>query len=142
MRKFDIDIIKALKCPYCGRKPVYVDSKEVYLRSYGMIYLCRPCHAWVGVHKNTNKPLGRLANKELRYWKKRAHFFFDQLWQKAIAQGRTKRQARLDAYTWLSEELRIDFDHCHIGMFSILDCKKVEVVCKPYCKEKEYKYNH
>ena len=29
--------------------------------------------AYVGVHKGTDKPLGRLANAELRYWKKRAH---------------------------------------------------------------------
>ena len=31
-----------------------------------MIYICKPCDAYVGVHKGTDKALGRLANKELR----------------------------------------------------------------------------
>jgi hypothetical protein len=54
-------------CPYCGQPAIYVDSAAVYrIGSYGMIYLCRPCQAWVGVHPGTDQPLGRLANAELR----------------------------------------------------------------------------
>ena len=140
MRRFDEDIITAKICPYCGAAPKYVDSIEVYRKSYGMIYLCKPCQAWVGVHKGTDKALGRIANQELRYWKRRAHFFFDQLWAKAIKQGRSKRQARLDAYAWLSEELEIYSDHCHIGMFTVILCKKVEILCKPYCNIKTYEF--
>lgn len=30
-------------CPYCGKPAEYVDSKEIYGISYGMIYLCRDC---------------------------------------------------------------------------------------------------
>lgn len=48
-------------CDYCGGPTEYVDSSVIYGRSYGMIYLCRPCRAYVGVHRGTNKPLGRLA---------------------------------------------------------------------------------
>ena len=57
---------EVVMCPYCGERAVYTNSKEVYGRSYGMIYLCRPCDAYVGVHDGTAKPLGRLANAELR----------------------------------------------------------------------------
>jgi len=31
-----------------------------------MTWLCKPCDAYVGCHNNTERPLGTLANKELR----------------------------------------------------------------------------
>lgn len=74
--------MRKVYCDYCGRQAEYVDSKAVYGKSYGMMYLCRNCMAYVGVHKGTDKPLGRLANAELRYWKKAAHAEFDPLWQR------------------------------------------------------------
>ena len=58
--------MRKVYCDYCGRETEYVDSKVIYGKSYGKIYLCRNCMAYVGVHKGTDKPLGRLANAELR----------------------------------------------------------------------------
>jgi len=55
-----------------------------------MIYLCRSCDAYVGVHKGTDKPKGRLANAELREYKKKAHSAFDPLWRFG---GMMRRQA-------------------------------------------------
>lgn len=53
-------------CPYCYGKPEYVDSKEIYGVSYGMVYLCRSCDAYVGVHhKNSKKPLGYGSNRRV-----------------------------------------------------------------------------
>jgi len=116
-------------CPYCERKSVYADSAEVYNgKSYGMIYLCRPCDAYVGTHKNSKKPLGRLADAELRKWKRKAHNAFDPLWE-----FKTKRMAkhiaRNNAYRWLAVQLKIDRDACHIGKFDIDMCKKVIAIC-------------
>ncbi|MDR1246109.1 MAG: DUF3268 family zinc-finger domain-containing protein [Clostridiales Family XIII bacterium] len=105
-------------CPYCGRAAEYTDSKTVYGRSYGMIYLCRDCDAYVGVHKGTDKPLGRLANRELRRWKNAAHAAFDELW-------RFGSFTRREAYAWLSRQLGIPIKKTHIGMFDIAECKKV-----------------
>ena len=72
-------------CPYCGSAVELKDSAVVYHgRSYGPIYLCSrwpECDAYVGVHKGTERPLGRLANAELREWKKRAHAAIDDLWK-------------------------------------------------------------
>ena len=62
--------MRKVYCDYCGREAEFVDSKIIYGRSYGKIYLCRNCMAYVGVHKGTDKPLGRLANAELRNWKR------------------------------------------------------------------------
>lgn len=73
------EILTGKVCPYCGKPTEYVDSSIIYGRSYGMIYLCRECRAYVGVHKGTDQALGRLANAELREAKKETHFYFDQI---------------------------------------------------------------
>ena len=55
-----------IACDYCQASAELVDSKVIYGRSYGLMWLCRPCGAWVGTHEGTEKPLGRLANADLR----------------------------------------------------------------------------
>lgn len=81
-----------MKCNHCGRQAEWVDNQEVYCKSYGtstMIYLCRPCDAFVGCHNNTKTPKGRfLAKADLREARKRAHGVIDPLWQS----GKYKRK--------------------------------------------------
>ena len=48
-------ILSGKICPYCGNRTEYVDSSVIYGRSYGMIYLCWDCMAYVGVHKGTDR---------------------------------------------------------------------------------------
>lgn len=94
-------------CPYCGKPAMLVDSIVIYKkRSYGNAYLYKACNAYVGCHPGTDKPLGRLADAELRKWKERAHNAFDILWKKRIF-------FRNDAYKWLAEELNIPLHLCH-----------------------------
>lgn len=124
-------------CPYCEGVTVYVDSKEVYAKSYGMIYLCRPCSAWVGVHKGTNNALGRIANAELREEKKAAHYYFDKLWLAKVAAGTKKGKARGKAYIWLSKQLGTILEETHIGFFDVALCQKVVEVCKPFVEKLE-----
>lgn len=112
-------------CDYCGRPAKYVDSKTVYGRSYGMLYLCECCNAYVGVHKGTNVPLGRLANAELRHWKRTAHAFFDPFWK--VGQFKHQRNA---AYRWLSEQMGLPQEKTHIGMFDVDQCKQVIDICQ------------
>ena len=38
--------------------------------------------------------------------------------------------SRVDAYTWLARELRIDVEACHIGEFDEAMCSRVEEICK------------
>lgn len=131
----DSDLIYSGKlCPYCGKETEYVDSSIVYRKSFGKIYYCSSCKAWVGVHKGTNKALGRLADQELREWKIKAHFLFDRLWKKKVTQGFSKKYARFKAYSWLSKELKIEMDRTHIGMFDVDQCKKVVELCKAFFK--------
>lgn len=120
-----------VNCTYCNDVAEYVDSSCIYGKSYGMIYLCRKCNAYVGVHKGTNKPLGILANAELREWKKKAHSHFDKLWK-------LKKMTRANAYKWLSKQLNKDIKETHIGMFNVDDCKRVVEVVLSLCEEEGY----
>lgn len=110
-------------CPYCKQGTVYVDSVEVYGKSYGMIYLCRPCRSWVGVHKGTDQALGRLANDELRKAKIEAHEYFNKIFE-------LKFLKRKEAYAWLSNILGIPREYTHIGMFSVKTCRDVTYFSK------------
>lgn len=115
-------------CPYCGREVSLEDTKTIYGRSYGLAYICKgypfECDAFVGVHKGTEIPKGRLANEELRRYKKLAHTYFDRQWRGL------DRKARRDSYKWLGRELGIDGKHCHIGWFDIDLCKRTIELCQ------------
>jgi len=85
-----------------------------------MIYLCRPCAAYVGVHHgNTKDSKGRLANKELRELKKEAHSYFDRIRQ----ENRMKRE---EEYHWLAAQLGLHRSQTHIGYFD--DATTLEVI--------------
>lgn len=117
-----------VRCDYCGRPAELVDSKVIYGKSYGhKCYLCRPCFAYVGCHKGTNIPLGRLANAELRYWKMQAHAAFDPLWQYGKFRG-----CRNAAYAWLAERMNLPVEKTHIGMFDVGQCKKAIHICNNF----------
>jgi len=130
------------KCPYCGSDVEFVNSTKVYRQDYGMIYLCTNyplCDARVGVHKGTNKPFGRMANRELRNWKRKTHMHFDPFWNylldtnqlnKKTNEPYKKHEARNSVYDWLASELDIGINDCHIGMFDIEQCQKIIQICK------------
>ena len=113
-----------IKCNYCGKPTRFVDSALVYHgHSYGMIYYCADCQAWVGVHKGTDRPKGRLANEELRIWKIRAHGAFDPIWT-------NRKKKRSQAYKWLAEQMGLPEDETHIGMFDVEQCQQLDRICK------------
>jgi len=124
-------------CPYCGEPARYADSAPLYRGvSYGMVWICDPCGAWVGVHKGTDKPLGRLANAELRQWKVKAHAAFDPLWKAKLERRRRERgpeykvvYARGSGYAWLAGQMGIAPQNCHIGLFDVEQCKLVIDIC-------------
>lgn len=118
-------------CPYCGQPTVLTDSAEVYNGvSYGPIYICRPCNAFVGCHNGTTIALGRLADARLREAKKAAHSAFDRLWNRRT--NPAAPMSRHKAYSWLSETLGIDREYTHIGMFDIDTCNAVVAACQQF----------
>lgn len=120
----------AVNCPYCNNEACLVGGDVIYphrpdLR-YRRFWLCAPCDAYVGCHEGTERPLGRLANSELRQAKIAAHAAFDPLWRPLNGHRRMTRKA---AYGWLARELRIERENCHIGMFDVATCRRVVEIC-------------
>lgn len=126
-------------CPYDKAISKLVDSIIVYKKkSYGMIWLCAnypTCDSFVGTHPD-NRPVGRLANKELRAIRRKAHVYFDTLWRgKMKRSGCTQKEARVGAYSWLASKLGIETKKCHIGMMDVPECLRVVSICEPYYKK-------
>lgn len=98
-------------CPFCGHEVVKTSNKEIYGKEYGngVCYLCRNCKASVGTHPD-GRPLGVLANREMKILKKACHDLFDYVWK-------TDKMPRNTAYEILSEKLQIDIKDCHFGHF-------------------------
>lgn len=126
---------RRLICDYCKQPAELVDGRAIYDHRPDLaskrFWLCAPCGAWVGCHPGTSEPLGRLADKALRWRKQLAHAEFDTLWKRAMAlRGWSKTKARSKAYQWLASQMAMDVRCCHIGMFSIDQCDAVIRICK------------
>lgn len=131
--KEQVDFTTGPACPYCSGRTELTDSVEVYSRSYGPIWLCRPCTAFVGCHPGTTTPLGRPADKATRQARKQAHDLFDTLWRyKMRKEGCTKKEARGAGYAWLRNQLGITESECHMGQMDKQTAERVAALCKPY----------
>lgn len=127
-------------CPYCGQFSAKVTGREIYPHrpdlAHKTFYQCAPCGAYVGCHSGTDKPLGRLADAELRRWKSIAHSAFDPIWRARFERKRQsdpsyrKHHARGGRYKRLAELLGIPRGDCHIGMFDVDQCRRVYAICK------------
>lgn len=121
----------SVQCDYCGQDAALVPGTVIYPHrpdlKHRRFWHCAPCDAHVGTHRNSDgKPLGRLANAELRRAKIAAHAAFDPLWRaKVLRDGCSKSKARGAGYRWLAKQLGIDPKDCHIGMFDVEMCERV-----------------
>lgn len=134
--------MKGLKpiCPYCGEFAKHVKGNVIYPHrsdlAFKNFYLCEPCKAYVGCHDGTLRPLGRLADADLREAKQAAHAAFDPIWRarwerkSAADPAYKKSMARGGRYKKLAELMGIPKDDCHIGMFDIAQCRQVVALCK------------
>lgn len=115
-------------CPYCRSPAACVSSAAIYAgqSGYGMVWLCGnypACDAYVGCHAEDLRPLGTMADRELRNARMDAHAAFDPLWK----DGRMTREG---AYDWLAWSLGIERDQCHIALFGLLECRQVVELCR------------
>lgn len=117
------DIYEARVCPYCNAETKVVPMEFIYgtVYSFGNDIICcsnfPECDSYVGTHSD-GRPLGRLANKNLRNAKRMAHSAFDKLWKEGLMK-------RKEAYKKLSNFLKIQPEYTHIGMFKTSTCIKV-----------------
>ncbi|OFS73859.1 hypothetical protein HMPREF3173_10260 [Pseudomonas sp. HMSC08G10] len=115
------------ECRYCGDQVDLVCNSEIYNgRSYGdwpYAYLCSGCYAYVGLHPDTDIPLGTLADSALRAVRNRCKAVF----HKHITDT---GMGRTQAYRWLAEQMKIDVGACHFGWFEQADCERAEAIVK------------
>lgn len=120
---------KPIKCPYCHENAVKAFGDEVYPHRNDLhhkkFWVCHGCDAYVGCHGTTFRPLGRLANAELRKAKIAAHIAFDTIWMGGY-------MPRSDAYVWLAGEMELSKSKCHIGEMTVSQCEAVVSICKRY----------
>ena len=117
-----------IKCGHCDRPAKLVGAEKIYPRRkdfFGRWYWqCEPCDAYVGCHQGTTKPLGRLANAELRKARQQVHRVLDPLWKSGTMK-------RAEAYALLAKRLSIAKQNCHVGMFDLHTCKAALNVLQP-----------
>lgn len=121
---------KQLKCPYCGAMAFCRPASVVYGSSNrhndSYLYICSrwpACNAYVGTHKRNRKPLGSLANSELRHKRILAH--------RTLADFQQQRHMKKwEAYIWLQAKLGLNESQTHIGMFSEYMCDQTISVCR------------
>jgi hypothetical protein len=116
---------RRVTCNYCDQAAelhnglaVYPDRKDLSDRQF---WVCWSCNAWVGCHRDTDSPIGSLADEELRSARIAAHAAFDPIWKE-------ERLPRPEAYAWLAQELGIPRQHCHIGLLELDDCRRVSQI--------------
>lgn len=107
-------------CRYCGCDVKKKTQKEVYGKNYNgrLVFQCEGCDAMIGTHED-GRPLGILANKELRRWRSALHEAFDPLWKKT-------RWDRQETYNKVFPQAGIHEEHLrHIGMLDLRETKKL-----------------
>ncbi len=109
---------EAVRCPYCNKLARRVAGTDIYPHRLDLadkrFFRCDPCDAYVGCHPN-GKPMGRLANAELRVARRAVHRLFDPLWQNG-------NRTRSEAYALLASGMNLSPQRCHIGDFTLEQC--------------------
>ena len=120
---------KHIQCPYCHANASLRPASTVYgcnRRSQGKyIYLCDrwpACDAYVSAHDRTHRPMGTLANGDLRHKRILAHRAMEHLQQ-------SRHMEKWEVYIWLQAKLGLNDQQAHIGMFSDGMCDEVIRLC-------------
>jgi hypothetical protein len=121
--------VREIHCVECDRKvrPIKIHGSTAYPHrpdlSHLKFYQCTDCMNFVGTHKGTWRPLGVIANKELKSLRIEIHGIIDQLWRDG---SRTRNSIYKAISTFLGEEY-------HTGKIASVDVGK-EVI--EFCKTK------
>ncbi len=125
--------MKHWRCPFCNSRVSLIDSAKIFGCNYRFIYLCDSysnCDARVGCHPGSIKPLGTLADKQLRRWRSLVHRKFDPLWQSGVF------SSRQIAYKWLSKAMKLPLERTHVAMFDIRQCQKAIALVEGFIKSR------
>ena len=114
-----------INCPYCGAPAICRPASTVHgaatWQKSSYLYLCSrwpACDSYVAAHKKDHRPMGSLANTNLRRKRIQAHQSLEELRQ-------NRHMEKWAVYLWLQGKLQMDPDQVHIGMFSEEMCDRV-----------------
>ena len=115
-------------CPYCNGKSEIRSLRDVTgsENAMGYVFVCRhypACDSYVKMNEQTGKPLGTMANKQLRSLRIEAHRQLYRLY----ADGSMSRN---EAYEWMASVMNIPRQEAHIGLFQEYYCRKVIALAK------------
>lgn len=106
-------------CPYCGHEAKFASSRHFYGMDYKTnVYYCDLCDARVGTHKGSTKPLGTMANAQLRVLRTKCHAFIDPYWKKG-------KYSRSTVYKRMAKAMNLAPEDTHIGMFDEAQCRQL-----------------
>lgn len=117
-------------CPYCGRKAVLRSASYIYgencIQPQKPVYVCsgypEHCDAYVGAHEHNLKPMGTMANGELRHLRIEAHHALNAI---TNAGYMTKK----GLYIWLANKMNLHEKDMHIAQFSFYRCGESIRIC-------------
>lgn len=118
-------------CQNCGGAVELVNNIEIYqTQSYGdwpYAYRCVDiaCDSFIGLHPDTDLPLGTLADRPTRFARKTCKKPFERIW-------RGKLMTRKTAYRWLANALGIQPSECHFGLFDVERCHLARDLCEDF----------
>ncbi len=113
----------AMRCPYCGSTVIYRSADGIYNENnnHVMLYVCSKypeCDSYVRVHEGTTRPVGTMANSDLRALRDKTHKQFDRLYKNGF-------MSKSDAYRWLADILHTTMSEAHIGFLDEKSCLMV-----------------
>jgi hypothetical protein len=118
------DIVKCQCGAHAMLRPASVVHGDKAKAEY--LYVCSrypACDSYVGVHRNSLKPLGSLADKELRGKRIEAHRLFNRLWESGLMK-------KWQAYKWMEAKFGLNCQQAHIAQFSVYMCDELIAVCE------------
>lgn len=115
-------------CHCCGGPVKLTNNRDIYNgHSFGewpFVYRCTQCQAYIGLHPDTDLPLGIMADRATVKARKEAKGAFQALTQERFAGKRS------EAYAWLARALGISPSICHFGMFTEQQAGRAGEVCR------------
>lgn len=99
------------------------------------LYVCSgypSCDSYIGAHKKSMRPMGTMADSNLRNKRIEAHRALDAIWKNGY-------MTKHSTYIWLQNRLNLREKDTHIGKFSYYLCEQTIRECTDYIKSREEK---
>ncbi len=104
LMELEEDRYDMIHCTGCDKEvgARLTDGSEIYPHRPDLaglqFYIHDVCGAFVGVHRKSTRPLGSLATREVKVWRKNIHDILDSLWK-------SKKITRNAAYQYIGKKI-------------------------------------